>query len=160
MEISQQSKAQMACNYSAGYALLDKSKGDFGNRFECYRKQYGNALKGSIGDTLIIGGTVAAGAAVAKNAKVTNTIANVIKKGAVGAIKGLQKCKLSEKIVTPITNGLKKIVTSKNKTVALVAVAALGLSSLINNAKLTTYKAGKIDERYDNRAKMQKAFDK
>ncbi len=159
IQLTTAQKSNLSANgYS--YALVDKSKGDFGNRWECSKKQYVNALKGSARDTVIIGGTVAAGAAVAKNAKATNTIAGFVKKGAKIVTEDLKNIKLPEKIATPIANGMKKVLNTKNKTLALATVAFLGISYLISSGRRTSFEAGKIDEKYDNRAKMQKALDK
>ncbi len=133
--------------------LVDSKKGDFVNRSKCAGELAKNRLKEFATDAVIIGGTTAGAAYVAKSPtaaralqKVLSPIAKAVKQFYGPAFKKIASSK--------IVQNFKKL-PSLNKG-AVVVVAGLGLAALSAVGAKHIYKAGQIDQKYTDMAQMRK----
>ena len=141
----------VAPNYSAG-VLFDSKKGSIENRLECGAEHIKNNAQAALKTALV--GTTAAGLtyAVHKNAKA----AQYAQKG-MKAVQGLlNKNKTGAKVAGKIAHFLSKFSTA-GKVGVITAAIALPILAYINNQH--TYKAGQIDQKYNDRAAVQNQLD-
>lgn len=149
--------------------LVSKDKGSMGNRVECAAAQTGNIAKGLAADTVVIGGAALAGKQAIKRGKFAAFLAKPVdalqkvfaklgKEIKVDNAKKLNvnkkfgfKFKQSKNYPERIANFLKKMPT-KYKALAVIAAVAIPLVSYIGQR--TTYKAGQIDQKYTDKAKV------
>lgn len=132
--------------------LVSKDKGDISNRAKCMGSQTLNNVKTLAADTLVIGGSVATLKAAAKFGKFGSFLQKITEKGAGVATKVFSKAglgKVSSKIST-IMNKMPKGV----KIAAPVVLAATALIGYFKNKNI--YKAGQIDQKYTDKAKLEK----
>lgn len=125
---------------SAGYTLVDSKKGSMGNRIDCATKQFANnVVYGAkfIGISALGTGSMIGVGKLLKNANPA------------------WHTKINNYIVTKFPKFLKKIgeTSLKTKSLALLGIAT-GLA-LINIIKNHAFKAGQIDQRYNDRAVTQ-----
>lgn len=115
------------------YTMVDKSKGSFTNRAECAKEHFKNNLAMNTKVAVLAGGSVLAVAA---------------------------KPKLVTKVATKIGELLakvplfKKVISNPTKAGKIGLVAAVGLS-LLHVIQKHTYKAGQIDQKYTDAAKIE-----
>lgn len=139
--------------------FVSKDKGDIQNRISCSVAQTKNNLKTAAQDVVVIGGTVAGMAAVAKS----KSAQNVIAKGVGVAAKAFKPVVKMLK-TTKFGNAMKDIATkikglSPRAKGAAAVVGLLGACILGHINRNNAYKAGQIDQKYTDRAALRKHQD-
>ena len=138
------------------------NKGSFGNRMQCAGEQYVNMKKGLVKDelTLAAGGaaTIAATAGVAKS----KSAQNILTKG-FESIKNTKFGKVCADLASEATPYVKKGVDwvknlPKPAKAVLAAGTAITALFLSNNDYKTGIKAGQIDQKYTDKAKLEKVL--
>jgi hypothetical protein len=119
-------------------ALTDKEKGDFTNRTRCMGEQLKARMVYQAQNGVIVAGTAAAGAVALKAPKVAKSILN-----------GWDKAAAKFPKVAKVINSLPQ----KVKLLAPVAIAGLILMGIA--ADRFSFKKGKIDQKYNDRAKLK-----
>lgn len=115
------------------YTMVDKSKGSFTNRTQCAKEHFKNNLAMNTKVAVLAGGSVLA---VATKPKLVTTVAAKIGQ-------------LAAKV--PL---LKNIITNPTRAGKIGLAAAVGLS-LLHVIQKHTYKAGQIDQKYTDAAKIE-----
>lgn len=125
---------------SPAFALVDRTKGSMTNRFECSKEHFKNNLTASVKAT---GLGVAAGAGIIVAAKKPKVYLNIAKK--LGEFMGKSKT---------LTKALPDVLKRGKVGLAVAAGTAFatGLMALIQNH---SYKAGEIDQKYTDAAKIE-----
>lgn len=127
--------------------LVSKDKGSFGNRMNCA----GEHMKNNLVSNVQTAGVALVGGGAVYGLKKTNAAANFIGKGIDKAITFVAK-----KTNTINSSVIQKALNASPKAKALSAVLALGTIALGYITHKHAYKAGQIDQKYTDRAKMEK----
>ncbi|MBQ7450875.1 hypothetical protein IJS77_05595 [bacterium] len=127
--------------------LFSSEKGDMSNRLNCAGAQIKNNIKALAEDTVVIGGTVAAGYAAKKIPGLAKVLAAPVQWFADG-VKAICSKPFFQKVGNFIS-GMSKT----NKAIALISL--IGLSTLAYVGRKHAYKAGQIDQLYTDRAKLR-----
>lgn len=125
---------------SPAYTLVDGTKGSMTNRLECAKEHFKNNFK----NNLVLGATgAAAGVAIATKPSVLTKAANMIAKG-------------TSKLVAKLggTNIAAKIMKNPTKF-GLAGIAAAAGLLVVNQIQKHAYKAGQIDQKYTDAAKIE-----
>lgn len=115
------------------YTMVDKSKGSFTNRAECAKEHFKNNLAMNTKIAILGGGSVLA---AATKPKLVTKVAT----------------KLGE-LVSKLP-GLKNVISNPAKVGKYGLAAAIGLG-LVHVIQKHTYKAGQIDQKYTDAAKIE-----
>ncbi len=115
------------------YTMVDKSKGSFTNRAQCAKEHFKNNLAMNTKVAVLAGGSIAAAAIKP----------NLVTKAATGLGNLLSKVPL-----------LKDVIKNPTKTGKIGLAATLGLA-LVHVIQKHTYKAGQIDQKYTDAAKIE-----
>lgn len=138
---------------SAAYALTDNTKGSIGNRIDCGKEQIANTAKASIKGT-----GVALGLGAATGLAATSKHANKFVQVALDKIKQTDTYKTfapqAKELVKKGIDAFKKLPGS-TKAIALAGGGLALLSSYIID-KQHSFKAGQIDQKYTDKAELQK----
>lgn len=145
-------------------SLVGSDKGDISNRTRCAGAQIKNNVQTLAQDVVVIGGAGAAAYGIGKNAKWTQKLAKFFDKTVNKLLPGkkknvtligesgkpfktfeIHKSKLAQKLLN---------MTSKGKVATMIALPVLAALSFINGKHL--YKMGQIDQRYTDKAKLEK----
>lgn len=128
------------------------SKGSIDDKFNKFGEKTKNNVKHNAGSlaTLAAGGAGAYAINKFADKNVIVKTGEYLNKGAAWLGK-----KVNKDWMTKLVDKFSKIPT-KYKAIGAVALAALGVVGLINNHK--NYEAGKIDQKYEDRAKVQEHF--
>lgn len=135
--------------------MVDKNKGDFSNRTNCAGAHIKNNVQTLAQDAVVIGGTAVGIRAAAKQSKFANIIGNFGKTVAKGYRTWLENIGLAN------NKGIQKLIQKfKNLPAAnkgaVGTVAALGLAALSFIGCKHIYKSGQIDQKYTDKAKIEK----
>ncbi|MBR1460379.1 hypothetical protein IJ596_01930 [bacterium] len=125
---------------SGFYPLVANDKGDISNRLKCTKEQMTNRAKTFLQLGLVSAGSSAASYGVFKSSIASKAIAKVVDK-ALG--------------ILPKTTVVQKILNASPMTKALGVVGAISMSLLAHIITKSVYKAGQIDQKYTDRAKME-----
>ena len=133
-------------------AVFTSNKGDFSNRMECSRELIKNNAKTTVGLAGAVAATSGTAYALTKNDKLVKAIATPIKNFGKWLTKEIP---MSNKLVREL-----KALGKNPKAVAMGAVIAGGAAVI--NAILTksVYRAGQIDQKYTDKAKLEAGQDK
>lgn len=155
-------------------SVASKDKGSFGNRVDCAGQQLKNNLVTGAQATAVGAGAVGTVYAAAKNEKVATTLARVFDKSAdaVGKLFGQKKWSkfLNEAMAKNIAIGktqnnanlnpetlknLTKTIKCGKAGILTAAIALMGLSYI---GSKHNYKMGQIDQKYTDKAQLQKTL--
>ena len=152
--------------------LVATDKGDLTNRVQCSASQAGNTLKHLAADTVVIGGAAYAGKKAIENkgfakflSKPLEKLGSILKDAkTIDVVKGAKKVKgkfvpytkiiKKDNIFTKAGKYIEKIPT-KYKALAVVAAVAIPLVNYIGQRFI--YRAGQIDQKYTDNAKIMSA---
>ena len=138
---------------ASAQALTDKTKGSIGNRIDCAKEQTINTVK-----TNAKGVAVALGLGTATGLASTSNHANKFVQVALDKLKQTDTYKTfapkAKEFVTKGADAFKKLPGS-TKAIALVGGGLALLSSYIID-KQHSFKAGQIDQKYTDKAELQK----
>ena len=149
--------------------LVAKDKGDLSNRLNCAGAHIKNNAQTLAQDTVVIGGTAIAARAVAKNKNLADKFCNVVSKvtqKTVGTINKVLPNKVKDKaykcfnkIRTRITGGdligkINKLSTKQKGAIGILM--SLGALALGYVGYKHIYKAGQIDQKYTDKAAIEK----
>ena len=145
----------MAVGQRIHEAATDSTKGSFGNRAECAGAQIKNDATSYLKAAGVLGTMGAVGYGYANKVPVFTKVANNFAKYTGKALKAISQ-KISNK---PISESFAKVASKvgKNPRAALAGtLGAIGLAFLGKIAQDHAYKSGQIDQKYTDKAAVQK----
>ena len=145
----------MAAGQRIHEVATDSTKGSFGNRAECAGAQIKNDATSYLKAAGVLGTMGAVGYGYANKVPVFTKVANNFAKYTGKALKAISQ-KISNK---PISESFAKVASKvgKNPRAALAGtLGAIGLAFLGKIAQDHAYKSGQIDQKYTDKAAVQK----
>lgn len=145
----------MAAGQRIAEVATDSTKGSFGNRIDCAGAQIKNDATSYLKAAGVLGTMGGVGYIQAKKAPLFTKVANNFAKYTGKTLKAISQ-KISNK---PIRESFAKVASkvAKNPRAALAGtLAAIGLASLAKIAQDHAYKSGQIDQKYTDKAAVQK----
>lgn len=157
-------------------SVCSKEKGSAKNRTKCAGSHIKNSVITNLETTALTGAAVGTGYYLTKTPTAMNAVGNNINKGVSwvtnklglktyewvkGPASRAANGRFKPGVKTLVTKDLpfvKKILNASAKTKAFAAIAALALPVLAYITHKHAYKAGQIDQKYTDKAVMQKAI--
>ncbi len=149
--------------------MTDRKKGDFSNRAKCTGDQMGNTLKGGLKQAATLTGSAATAACVAKPSFFKEAFQAVKQNGLGGLFKSNKNPSIPVKAlpstavtktlkpIAPKTNVLGSVVKAISKSKPAQAILAVGALATAMIGLNTVFKSGQIDQKYNDRAAIEKA---
>lgn len=136
--------------------LADKNKGSLGNKIDCAKEQTKNTAT-----TALKGSAAAVGIGAATGAMIkSKSVNNIVVKG----VNALKKTQVFEKYAPKAKDLTKKGLDAFKKlpgSAKIIAGVGIGLAAITGYAldKSHSFKAGQIDQKYTDKAQLQKTLE-